>query len=50
MIVVSSGIDSSPRPANVRNEAISYKASSIAGSLSANQFCIGCPRNIVSSG
>ena len=49
-IVVSSGTDSIPKPANVRRKVISYKASSIAGSLSANQFCIKCTRSIASSG
>jgi hypothetical protein len=50
-MVVSSGIASAKlRCAKVRNDAISYSASSIAGSLNANQFCIRCTRSIDSSG
>ena len=49
-MVVSSGIASFKLRREARSEAISYSASSIAGSLSANQFCIRCTRSIDASG
>lgn len=50
-MVVSSGIGPVMlNPANIRIDPISYSASSIAGSLSPNQFCIKCTRSMVAMG
>ncbi|RMU61815.1 hypothetical protein ALP25_200110 [Pseudomonas syringae pv. syringae] len=51
MTVVSSGIGAlRVSRANWRIDVISYKASSMAGSLSENQFCNRWMRSMVSSG